>query len=163
MAPLSTLTNCEFAIDRQTRSATLRPYTRPQVWQYTVRSPEACCGSHFAIARWPSQGHDIGRSSGLRKIPIVLAMTALSWEPGDGPSLIVAPLPCCSQWMAEIDAFFDAVRLADKYQRRASVIVMQSVRHAHKPTVCLLKNHFPRSTCGSTGSQSPLIHIILRS
>ncbi|KAF5619235.1 CHD3-type chromatin-remodeling factor PICKLE [Fusarium tjaetaba] len=46
------------------------------------------------------------------------------------------------QWMAEIDAFFDAVRLVDKYQGRASVIVMKSVRHVHKPIVCVLEDHF---------------------
>jgi hypothetical protein len=47
--------------------------------------------------------------------------------------------------MAEIDAFFDAVRLtkAGKYQGRVSVIAMKSVKYTHKPTVCLLENPFP--------------------
>ncbi|KAG5781102.1 hypothetical protein H9Q73_005234 [Fusarium xylarioides] len=59
----------------------------------------------------PLKGMILGDPSGLGKALEALAVAALSWEPGDGPSLIVAPLSCCSQRMAEIDAFFDTYRV----------------------------------------------------
>ncbi|KAF5675721.1 global transactivator [Fusarium circinatum] len=83
--------------------------------QHTLRAPEACGGSRYAVTCWPPQVHDIGRPSWVGKTLVALAVAALSWEPGEGPSIIGAPLSCCSQWMAEIDAFFDALKLAHKY------------------------------------------------
>ncbi|KAG5746192.1 hypothetical protein H9Q69_004018 [Fusarium xylarioides] len=65
----------------------------------------------------PLKGMILGDPSGLGKALEALAVAALSWEPGDGPSLIVAPLSCCSQRMAEIDAFFDtdAIKYYNSY------------------------------------------------
>lgn len=39
-AKINSVTNCGFATDRQTRCAARRLYTRPQVWQNTLRAPK---------------------------------------------------------------------------------------------------------------------------
>ncbi|KAM0559313.1 hypothetical protein ACHAPJ_004333 [Fusarium lateritium] len=44
---------------------------------------------------------------GLGKTLLALSMIALNYKEGCGPSIIVAPLSCCQQWMYEIAKFFE--------------------------------------------------------
>ncbi|KAF5537457.1 global transactivator [Fusarium napiforme] len=58
----------------------------------------------------------------LARSPIELAMTTLSWEPGDGPSLIVAPLSCCSQFQDAIEDY--SAELAFLFLKRPKLVLL---------------------------------------
>ena len=55
------------------------------------------------------KGMILGDPPGLGKTLSALSMIARASHHGRGPSVIVAPLSCCQQWMQEINKFFNDV------------------------------------------------------
>ncbi|KAH7206904.1 hypothetical protein DER44DRAFT_825832 [Fusarium oxysporum] len=60
----------------------------------------------------PFKGMILGDPLGLRKTLVTLAVAALSWNPGDISSLIVAPLSCCNQcgWLGLMLSLMERIR-----------------------------------------------------